>query len=330
LARWVVLWASPFLVTLQPFARMALGQGMPTLKSAGIFWADASAALGVLLYRKIRRKSAGGAKGFLVISAWALLWSLLAFAAMPGRFPNPLRLPLPPHTARTSSPPPSRTVAPTKWDPAIRSFYNDVRSFNGQYISEVSKLDISAMPLYTAESFAGTARIQQALSQLQARLEVARRFSKPETLLSKMPEYVSSIEADDSEKKSFLSGFESSARKDLEQHTAVSSVEQDWLQSSLGLYRFALAQQGAYSVQDAKVVFQRKAAGADFDRKLVHAQLGRLEFLQTYGRYIATQNKHLAQLGLPPLSPTGPPPSESSVSEFLSGNVPKANAKTNH
>lgn len=286
-------------------------------------------ALCVFLYYKIRRKSRGDAERFLIISGWALFSSLLAFAGTRPRYRNPFGLPILPEAARTSSALPRRTVAPTKWDPAIRSFYSEVRSFNEQYMGEISKLDTSAMPLYTAESFTDAARIHQALSQLQARLDVARRFSKPETLLSKMPEYAGSIEADDTEKKDFLAGFDASARKDLQQHKAVSAAEQDWLQNSIVLYQFALAQQGAYSIREGRVVFQRKAAGADFDRKLEIARLSRLDFLRTYGRYVATQNSYLAQLGLPPLSPGGPPPPESSVSKFLSGTSPGTNTKTN-
>lgn len=285
-------------------------------------------ALCVFLYYKIRRKSRGDAERFLIISGWALFSSLLAFAGTRPRYRNPFGLPILPEAARTSTAAP-RTVAPTKWDPAIRSFYSDVRSFNEQYIGEISRLDTSAMPLYTAESFSDATRIQQALSQLQARLEVARRFSKPETLLSKMPEYAGSIEADDTERKDCLAGFDSSARKDLQQHKAVSAAELDWLQNSMRLYRFALAQQGAYSIQDGRVVFQRKAASADFDRKLEIARLSRMDFLRTYGRYVATQNAYLAELGLPPLSLGGPPPQESSVSRFLSGTTPKTDAKTN-
>lgn len=286
-------------------------------------------ALGVFLYYKIRRKSRGGAEQFLVISGWALFWSLLAFAGTPRRFSNTLGLPIPPNEARTSAAAPKRTVAPTKWDPAIRSYYGDLRSFNEQYLAEVSKLDSTALPLYTAESFSDSARIQQTISQLQGRLEVAKRFAAPEKLLSKMPEYVSAIDASDSEKQVFLKGFNDSARKDLAQRKTVNENEQSWIQSSIALYRLALSQQGAYSIQAGQVVFKRKSVGSDFDRKVEVAQLRRFEFLRSFGRYIAMQNNYMAQFGLPPMDIGGSPQSASSISRFLSSATSKADSKTN-
>lgn len=286
-------------------------------------------ALGVFLYYKIRRKSLEGAAQFLVISGWALLWTVVAFAGTSSRFSNPFGLPPLHRSARISSAPPPRTVAPTKWDPAIRSYYEDVRSFNEQYVSAVSKLDSTALPLYTPDSFATPERVQQALAQLQARLEVAKNFASPEQLLSRMPEYVQAIEAGDDEKKTFLDGFTPSARSDLAQRKSVSENEQSWLQASIGVYRFALSQQRGYSVQEGRVVFKRKSAGSDFDRKLLLAQLGRAEFIRSYGRYIGAQNRYMAQFGLPPLAIGGGPPPESSVSRFLSGSAPKSSEKTN-
>ena len=264
-------------------------------------------ALGVLLYYKIRRKSPSGPAQFSVISAWAAILPLLAFLGARPRSPEALIARRIAEQERAASIPPPRTAAATKWDPAIHSFYEDVRAFQERYATEVSKLDAAALPLYTPDSFKDAPRIQQAISQLQARLQISRQFSSPETLLTKMPEYAGKIDATESERKTFLAGFNASAKKDLAQRKTLGSMEQDWLQASLSVYRFTLGQQGAYTASSEAVVFNRKGAGEDFNRKLEIAKLGRLEFLQAYRQYVRMQNASLAQYGLPRLSISGAP-----------------------
>jgi hypothetical protein len=272
----------------------------------------------VFLYYKIRKKSVTGLVQLAVISGWAVFWTIFAFAGAAESSRN-LAMRRQATSFHRIEDPPKRTIAPTKWDPAIKSLYADIRSFHERYLGEVSKLDVSAVPLYTANSFSDAAKMQQAITQLQARMDVSRQFASPEPLLDKMPEYLQQIDASQSEKQKFLEGFDAAARRDLGQWRIVNDNEQNWLQSSVALYRFALSKQGAYSIQGERVVFRQKAVGDDFDRKLELAKLRRMQFVGSHGRYIAIQNKYLAQLGLPTVDlGGGAPPTESSVTKFLS------------
>ena len=116
---------------------------------------------------------------------------------------------------RDSVPPAPRSVPASKWDPAIRAYFADLRSFDEQYVSEVGQSESSSLPIYTPESFRDAATIQQILSQLHARMAVAEKFNSAERLVNKIPASVQSVDASEAEKKEFLESFESSARKNL-------------------------------------------------------------------------------------------------------------------
>jgi hypothetical protein len=212
----------------------------------------------------------------------------------------------------------------------MHSFFDDVRSFHARYVSAVSETETSAFPLCSPDSFRDAASIQQAMSQLQARIAVAKEFSSPETLLSKMPQYVEAIDATDAERKSFLDGFSNSARKDLGARKDVSDNELSWAQSCTAVYNFAIAHQNDYSLQNGQIVFKQKSEGAQFDRKLEIAKLSHLEFLQAYARFMTAQNASFTQLGLPPLDLGGRPPTASSVTDFLSHSSQGADPKSAH
>jgi hypothetical protein len=124
-----------------------------------------------------------------------------------------------------------------------------MRSFNEQYLSEVSKLESAALPVYTPESFRDVATIHQILSQLRARLAIAEKFASLEPVLKKVPAYVQSVDASEEDKKKFLEGFESSIRKGLGARKVVTDIEHDWLTASIGLYEFTLSKQGAYTLR---------------------------------------------------------------------------------
>ncbi len=289
-------------------------------------------AICVLLYYRLSGKRRASSLKLLEVSAVSVLWALVALGGVQPRSPfqsafHPLGNPAGQSQAR-----PTRTVPPTKWDPAIHSFYDDVRSFHANYVSAVSKTETLPVALYSPDSFRDSATIQEALTELRARLAVSKEFSSPERLLDKMPQYVEAIDASEAEKKRFLEGFCDSARRDLSARKLVSDNERIWAESAIALYNSALAHENDYSVQNGQVVFKQKGEQAEFARKLEIAQLRQLEFLNVYRRFLAAQSASLAQLGLQPLDLGGRPPTASSVSDFLShaSQAQGADAKSSH
>jgi hypothetical protein len=289
-------------------------------------------AICVLVYYRLSGRKPSAPVKLLVISCFSVLWALIALGGVRPRpsFQSEMRSLA--EAGRQSQARPTRTVPPTKWDPAIHSFFDDVRSFHANYVSAVSKTETLPVALYSPDSFRDGATIQEALTELRARLAISGEFSSPERLLDKMPQYLNGIDASEGEKKSFLEGFGASARKDLSARKIVSNNERIWAESAIDLYNFALAHENDFSVQNRQVVFQRKGEEAEFARKLEIAQLRQLEFLNVYRRFIAAQSASLAQLGLPPLDIGGRPPTASSVSDFLShaSQVQGADAKSSH
>jgi hypothetical protein len=282
--------------------------GEVTLENSGYFLgrclgAYLLPAIAAFAYYKLREKNPSTSTKLFTISTGGSLLSLIALAGMHPAAPVTAAPAAPRaavNAARDSSPPPAPSSPPTKWDAALRSIYTDIRAFNEQHVSEVSKIDSISVPVYTPESFRDAATIQQILSQLHARLAVAEKFSSLEPVLNKMPDYIQSVDATEAGKKSFLEDFQSSVRKSLGAHKVAADLEHDYLTASLGLYQFALAKQGAYSLREGNLIFRTKELGGEFNRKLYNAQRLRVQFFQSFQAYKNQQNAALAQIGLRP------------------------------
>jgi hypothetical protein len=258
--------------------------------------------LGVWVYYRVRKLNPPATKQVFAVSMCASALALSGFINSASHFSGPSDPALARHVSeiiKNPSATPSATP-PTKWDPAIRAFFADLRAFNEGYVSEVSKLDAASFPLYSPESFRDSATIQQMLSQLQDRAAVAARYASLDPVLAKMPTYVQALDATDFEKKEFLQGFQSSSSKAFGHNKIVANLEHDWLAASIALYQFALSYQGAYSLREGNLFFKSNATASEFNRKLQNAQRLRVEFLQAYSALRNQQNAALAQLGLQP------------------------------
>jgi hypothetical protein len=260
-------------------------------------------AIGVFAYYGIRRKNPHYSSRLLGITCGASFLALLSLSNALQASRAGLDRPDARHIvdlARNPSAPASPSIPASKWDPPTRSLFTDMRSFNEQYLSEVSKLESAALPEYTPESFRDVATIHQILSQLRARLAIAEKFASLEPVLKKVPAYVQSVDASEEDKKRFLEGFESSIRKGLGARKVVTDIEHDWLTASIGLYEFTLSKQGAYTLRDGNLIFKSNGSASEFNRKLMNAQRLRAEFYQAYHASQNQQAAALAQFGLKP------------------------------
>jgi hypothetical protein len=258
-------------------------------------------AILVLGYFWLARKDAHYSSKLLAISGGASLFAVLSLAqSMQAPVARLMRAPKRALAAVPTIPKvlPART--PTVWDPAIRSTFTDIRSFNDQYLAEISKLDSSALPLYTPESFRDAATVQQMLAQLHARLAVAEKFSNPEASIGKLKDYVAAVNATDADKQKFLTGFAPPMEKCVQLRKLAAARERDWLHASIDLYEFAQANQSLYVYSNRKILFTRHDLTAQFGQRLQKAARLRNEFLQAQQKFLRGQSFLLAQQGLRP------------------------------
>jgi triphosphoribosyl-dephospho-CoA synthetase len=185
-----------------------------------------------------------------------------------------------------------------KWNAPGRALLMDLLSFNRQYISDVSKLDETAKPLYTTESFRDAATVQAMIDQLHARIAVADKYADLEPVLSKMKGYVAAVNGSETEKREYLEGFESTLPNTRASFKALKDKEHAWLQASIDLYQFALSKRGTYAVQNGNLIFKKTGDSDTFNQKLVEARTLRTEYLRTYWEVRHTQEAMAAQMGL--------------------------------
>jgi len=251
-------------------------------------------AILVFLYCKIRRKKARSSSQLLVIFSLSSLLTLLTLAA-PARHltadPSPAML-------RQFGDDLKNPKVSNKWDAPGRALLMDLLSLSRQYISEVSKLDETAKPLYTPESFRDAATVQQMVDQLHARIAIADKYADLEPVLAKMKGYVAAVDGSETEKREFMEGFESTLPKTRATFKAVKDKEHAWLQVSLDLYQFVLSKNGQYGVQRGNLLFKKTGDADIFNRKLTAAKTLQTEFLRAYWEVRRTQRAMAAQMGL--------------------------------
>jgi hypothetical protein len=300
-----ILSSGVLFAALNYFAMMR-DEGSLTLANSGYFLGRCAgsmilAAVLVFVYYKIRGQKPRAPVQLLVIFSVSSLLTLLVMANPAGHLlANPDRATLRHYgdmrkTADGTIPP---SAARTKWDPAMRSWLKDVIFRNQQYVSEISKLDETAKPLYTPESFRDSAMDQQMIDQLHARSLVADKYADLEPVFVKMKDYVAAVDASEKEKREFMAGYESTLPKTRAAHKALTDKEHAWLLASLDLYQFALAKAGSCVFQGGNLFFKQRGDSEVFNQKLSKARNLNAEFLRAYWDSRNKQQAMLAQMGL--------------------------------
>jgi hypothetical protein len=303
---WFSASLSLFLVLFAARAATVRKFGIISLEHAGYFLGAGLgpyvvAAILVFAYFWLARQSPHYSSKLLAISCGASLFAVLLLArTMQAPVARLMRAPKQALVSAPTTPKVLPTRTPTVWDPAIRSTFTDIQSFNDQYLAEISKLDSSALPLYTPESFRDAATVQQMLTQLHARLAVAEKFSNPDGSTEKLKDYVAAVNASDADKQKFLAGFAPPMDKCLQLRKLAAARERDWLLASIDLYEFAQTNQSSYVYSNRKVLFTRKDLPARFGQRLQKAARLRNEFLQAQQKFLRGQSFLLAQEGLRP------------------------------
>lgn len=285
---------------------MVRDEGSLTLANSAYFLGRCAgsillAAVFVFVYYKIRGKKPRAPVQLLVIFGVSSLLTVLVMANPAGHrlgTPDPSTLRHYGDLLKSTDGTIPASAARTKWDPAVRSWLKDVISRNQQYVSEISKLDETARPLYTPESFRDSLTDQQMIDQLHARFAVADKYADLKPVLVKMKDYVPAIEASEKEKREFMAGFESTLPKTRAAHKALTDKEHAWLLASLDLYQFALAKAGSYVFQGGNLFFTQRGDSEVFKRKLSKARNLNAEFLRAYWDSRNKQHAMLAQMGL--------------------------------
>jgi hypothetical protein len=300
-----VLSSAILFMALNYFA-MVRDEGSLTLANSAYFLGRCAgsiilAAILVFLYFKIRGKKRRSAIQLLMIFSLSSLLTLLAMASparhRPATF-DPATLRHYGDMLKSSDGSISTPAAQTKWDPAVRSWLKDIISRNQQYVSEISKLDETAQPLYTPESFRDSATDQQIIDQLHARLAVADKYADWEPVFAKMKDYVAAVDASEKEKREFMAGYVSTLPAARASHKALADKEHAWLLTSLDLYQFALAKEGNYVFQGGNLIFKQRGDSNIFNQKLSKARNLNAEFLRAYWDSRHRQQAMLAQMGL--------------------------------
>ena len=305
---WLSLCLSLVLVPGAAYAATMHKFGFLSWQDAGYFIGACTgpflaAALIVFAYYSLRHRTVPFVTKLLPISCGASLFALLTLLGASG---SPRSLPDPalvsPSKISTSKVIPRTPHVATPWDPAIISLYTDLKNSNDAYVAEVSRLDATAHPWLTPESFRSAASMQTILTELHARLAVAEKFTSPEPMLSKMKGYVAAINASDDDKREFLAGFMPGIEQSVAHRTAASGYERDWLNACIAAYEFMLKNSAAYTI-DAdghSATFRNAAALQTFKARMQRAYELKAKFLQENGAYLASQSAAREKAGMEP------------------------------
>ncbi len=261
------------------------------------------AALGVWFYYKRRRRSTTQEHKTLVVSAWAVVLAILATAGSVGsntaqRHYLKARVGTLVKEAAGKLP---TSPDQSKWDGVGRAFFADITAFNQDYAREAAALDNSALKeMYSPASFEDRGQIKRILAQLRATIALDTKFASLDPILEKMRARVQAVDATDSDKQAFWQGVESSAREILALRTDAAQKEQEWIQASIDLYEFTLANKSSFSIRNGKLIFKTDEMVAEFNTRMNKAVKLRSAFNVASENSRKNQKIKLGELGLEP------------------------------
>jgi hypothetical protein len=201
------------------------------------------------------------------------------------------------------------------WDSPMRDFLRDVITLNKEYSREVAALDKTALKqMYTPKSYASTHVSNEIIAELQATSEVDQKYASLSPVIDRMRERIRARSVSEKEKADFLKGFDDGVAKTVLVRKDVFDKGQAWLDASIGLYKFTLANHSNFSLDGKKLMFRAGGLATEFTNKQGYAIRLRSDFLDAQKRFAAQSSEMTAKMGVtaadlgtkPPPPPTGP------------------------
>jgi hypothetical protein len=259
----------------------------------------------LVLWLMDRRRAEGStvAHKHLVVAAWTVFFSFLGFAGEIRRTGGVDSSSVKDHVRHLFLQATNKEAdSGARWyDGPSRDFFRDAVTWNQEYTKEVQLVDQTFVAkLYSPESYATRANLQATISALQVLQQVDKKYESLDPLVKKLELNVNAAQASDREKADFLRGVHSSLDKSLGPRNETFKREEEWLQSSVDLYQFALSHFSDYSVRKDKLVFHRDASRLDFvDRQSKSIAL-RKATVESRSRFNASRKEIMSQIGLAP------------------------------
>jgi len=189
----------------------------------------------------------------------------------------------------------------TWYDGATRQFFRDILAFNQEYTSALQGVDQSFLKkLYTPESYATRAGMQTTIANLQALLDIDKKYESIDPVLKKMEVNISAASASDFEKEEFLKGFRSSTTKSLAPRAETFRAEEEWMESSIELYKFTLAHFEDYKVQSKKMRFRDEGLREQFEKLQSRSVALHKTTVESRHQFEAARRDALSQSGVTP------------------------------
>jgi hypothetical protein len=193
-------------------------------------------------------------------------------------------------------------AADVNWyDGPSRNFFSDVIKHGQEYETAINAVDNSSIKqLYSAQSYATQAGMQSTISQLQALLDVDKKYESMDPVFKKLEGYIQAANASQSEKDAFLKGIQQSAAKSMAPRAETFHAEEIWLVSSIELYQFTLSHFNEYRIQNKKLIFKNNSLVSDFQDRQSKSMALRTAAIDSRSKADTSRKNALSDLGLTP------------------------------
>jgi hypothetical protein len=187
-----------------------------------------------------------------------------------------------------------------------RDFFRDILSYNQEYTAAINSATSSLPKLYTPESYATKTGVQATVTQLQTLLDVDKKYESLEPIFKRLETNIVAAAPTKSASDEFLQGFHNTQNKALGPRNETFRAEEEWLQSSIDLYQFAVAHFSDYKVRSKKLIFTHDDVREQFQTLQSKSLALHKTAMEAKKVLDASRQKSLAQTGVTPedLSPT--------------------------
>jgi hypothetical protein len=187
------------------------------------------------------------------------------------------------------------------YDGPTREFFHDILAFNQEYTGAIQALGPASMnKLYTPESYATRAGMENTITHLHALLDVDKKYESLDPVVKKLEASINATSASQYEKDEFLKGFRGNFSKSLAPRNETFRSEEAWLQSSIDLYEFTLAHSGNFRIQNKKLIFHGDGVLDQFQALQSKAISLRKATIDSKNKLAAARKDAMYQTGVSP------------------------------
>jgi hypothetical protein len=186
-------------------------------------------------------------------------------------------------------------------DRLTRDMLREIMDLRKSHDATAAKFKDDLGQLYSANSFSSAANMKRSVDAVRGTLSADQEFSSQfQVWKEKLKQDTDHSSLSDLEKRDFMKGIDEKMgnSKILTLHSQIVEAEAKWVDSAVGLYTLAIANQGKIAADGSRIVINDENVRAKFNRELEDSKQLRADMRSLNSQMARLQRERMQQIGL--------------------------------